>query len=83
MSWSNRFFVGGIPDQLLGQQVCLVIEGDEMPEPVVRELKEKMKERVPRFEVPRHILFVKKFIETETGKINRNKTLNLFPAKSN
>lgn len=83
MSWTHRFFIAGLEDKILGHKVCLVIEGDQMPPPVVNLLKVKIKEQVPRFEVPKDILFIKKFIETETGKINRKATLNLYPAKSN
>lgn len=83
MSWTHRFFIAGMEDKILGQKVCLIIEGDEMPLPVINQIKVKIKEQVPRFEAPRDILFIKKFMETETGKINRKETLNLFPAKSN
>ncbi|HEY5689998.1 MAG TPA: AMP-binding protein [Cyclobacteriaceae bacterium] len=83
MSWTHRFFITGLEDKILGHKVCLVIEGDEMPPPIVNLLKVKIKEQLPRFEVPKDIIFIKRFMETGIGKINRKATLNLFPAKSN
>ncbi len=83
MSLPHRFFVAGIADEMLGHKVCLVIEGNEMASTVVQMLADKIRQRVSRFEVPKEILFVKKFVETQTGKINRNETINLFPANSN
>jgi O-succinylbenzoic acid--CoA ligase len=82
MSWSNRFFIAGMKDEILGHKVCLVIEGDEIPSQQVELLREKIKMQVLKFEVPKDILFIKKFVETGTGKINRVETINLFPANS-
>lgn len=81
MSRSHRFFIAGLADQMLGQKVCLIIEGEELPDAEIKMIKEKIKASVPRFEVPKDIYFVKKFVDTETGKINRPETLKLFPAR--
>lgn len=70
----NRFFVIGIPDKRLGEKLILVIEGEEKNVTLkeVRKLKE-----LSKYEVPKEVYFVDEFIETETKKIQRKKTLDL------
>jgi O-succinylbenzoic acid--CoA ligase len=68
---SQRFFVTGIPDNKLGEKLVLIVEG--------KKNKFNFKNAIlSKFEIPRAIYFVEKFIETETKKIQRNKTLNLI-----
>jgi O-succinylbenzoic acid--CoA ligase len=68
----SRFFVAGIPDEKLGEKLVLIIEGNENPaiSNEVRNLK-----TLSKFEAPKETFFVEKFIETETGKIQRIQTL--------
>ncbi|RKF03130.1 O-succinylbenzoic acid--CoA ligase [Tenacibaculum lutimaris] len=70
----NRFFVAGVPDQKLGEKLILVIEGekDSVISNKVRNLNE-----LSKYETPKEIYFVEEFIETETKKIQRKKTLDL------
>ena len=63
----NRFFVIGIPDEKFGQKLVLVIEGNEY------KINFK-KSTLSKFEIPKEIYFITKFIETETGKIQRLKS---------
>jgi O-succinylbenzoic acid--CoA ligase len=67
-----KFFVAGIPDEKLGEKLILIIEGKENSVILkeVRNLK-----TLSKFEVPKETFFVKKFIETETGKIQRAQIL--------
>ena len=65
----SRFFVIGIPDPTLGEKLILVIEGEKF------DIQETIFQSLNAFEKPKEIHFVFQFIETETGKINRNKTL--------
>ena len=67
-----RFFVIGIPDQTLGEKLILVIEGQEF------EIRDTVFRSLNPFEKPKEIHFVSQFLETETGKINRNKTIRYF-----
>ncbi|WP_313805694.1 AMP-binding protein [Flavobacterium sp.] len=66
---SNRFFVIGKSDETLGEKLILVIEGEPF------ELPESTFENLDKYEKPREILFVSKFVETETGKIKRKKSI--------
>ncbi len=72
---SRRFFVAGIADNKLGEKLILLIEG--MP---ITDLKNKVDESttLDRFEKPSEVYFLEEFIETTTGKVNRNKTIALL-----
>jgi O-succinylbenzoic acid--CoA ligase len=67
----TRFFVIGIPDDQYGEQLALIIEGN--PRPFDNDF---FNELLP-FEKPKSIYFVSNFLETESGKIKREATLNL------
>lgn len=75
----NRFFVMGISDAVLGEKLILIIE-------TLAQLKNQKKyqarlqdklhkeTRLSKFEIPKEIYFVKKIIETSSGKIRRKET---------
>ena len=62
----RRFFLTGKPDDLLGEKVVLVVEGDKINITL---------ESLGKFEKPKVIYFIPNFIETESGKINRVETV--------
>ena len=64
---TNRFFVTGFPDEYLGEKLVLIIEGKETKINFT-------KSNLTKYEVPKTIYFLDKFIETETGKVNRKQT---------
>jgi o-succinylbenzoate---CoA ligase len=66
--WPFRYFVAGIPDERLGQAICLITETTEIPELEFTHL-------VNKYEVPRHVRCLFPFSETSSGKINRLKTI--------
>lgn len=76
---SNRFFAGARQDKLLGQKVCLIIEGPQLPPPQISYLESLFRDALERYSIPKEIIFVEKFVETASGKINREATLNLSP----
>lgn len=65
----SRFFVTGIPDDDLGEKLVLVVEG-EKPQDYDFNF-----EQLDKYEKPKEIHFIPKFMETETGKIMRKETL--------
>jgi O-succinylbenzoic acid--CoA ligase len=69
---SQPFFIAGVADDTLGQKVILVIEG----EPVA--IKDEIFKDLEKYEQPKAIYFIPKFIRTETDKINIKKTLLLI-----
>ena len=69
---SQRFFVTGITDEILGEKLVLVVEGEPF------KLILNNTENLSKYETPKDIYFVGQFIETETKKIQRNKTVELL-----
>lgn len=68
----QRFFVAGVPDAKLGEKLILIVEGKTT---TIFLSKAKT---LSRFETPKAIYFVDAFIETDSKKIQRNKTLDLL-----
>jgi O-succinylbenzoic acid--CoA ligase len=68
---TGRFFVAGISDDKLGEKLVLLVEGKHQ----TLQIKDA---NLSKFETPKEIYFVEMFIETETKKIQRKKTLNLI-----
>nr|WP_293300288.1 AMP-binding protein [Allomuricauda sp.] len=73
--FNSRFFVAGEPDEKLGQRLILIVEGTCNTKQLLLEIKSL--ETLQKFEVPKVIYCVPKFIETKTGKILRNETQEL------
>jgi o-succinylbenzoate---CoA ligase len=74
----NRFFIAGLPDSSLGQAVTLIVEGENLSSNQELSLRQQLKNNLGRYEVPRSIRYVTRFIQTDTGKINKSKTLDLI-----
>lgn len=70
----TRFFVAGLPDKVLGQQLVLLVESEDIsPTQLLQNIKAL--NTLNKYEVPKHIFLLKAFTETHTGKIHRQKTL--------
>lgn len=65
----NRFFISSLPDEKFGEKVILVIEGEKF------QIDKSIFSELSKYEIPKEILFVSQFVETDTNKINRKKTL--------
>jgi len=65
----RRFFVAGVKDQTLGEKLVLVVEGGGFV------ISEAIYQGLIKYETPKSIFFVDEFEETETLKIQREKTL--------
>lgn len=64
------FFISGLKDDLLGEKVILCIESSPF------ELnKTELQKLLTKYEYPKEIYFINEFIRTESGKINRGKTI--------
>ncbi|MDM1502495.1 AMP-binding protein [Myroides marinus] len=64
-----RFFVSSKEDEYLGNKLVLVIENTPY------QLPEDLFEDLGKYEKPKEVQFVQKFVETETGKIIRRKNI--------
>ena len=67
----QRFFVASISDEKLGEKLVLIIEGKK------KNINFK-DTQLSKYEKPKLVFFVDNFIETETKKIQRKKTLDLI-----
>ena len=72
---SERFFVTGFQDAVLGEKLVLIVEGVKN-----KAILNKVKtlKTLSKFEKPKEIYFLNSFIETPTKKINRPKTVDLL-----
>lgn len=69
----QRFFITSKADEKLGQKAILIIEGSKttnLPSTTFKALKP--------FEIPKETHFVDAFVETPTGKLQREKTFRLI-----
>ncbi|WP_198658911.1 AMP-binding protein [Winogradskyella tangerina] len=70
----ERFIVAGEEDDTLGERLVLIVENP-------RDSAESISNRIrfikglTKYEVPKHIYIVDKFVETVNGKIQRNETI--------
>lgn len=79
----NRFFVAGKKDEILGEKLILVIEelqvykiNNSIKAAILAEIKNSKLFSI--YEIPKEIYFLENFIETETNKIDRAKTLKFL-----
>ncbi len=70
-----RYFVAGLPHDLLGEEVTLVLEIPELQEEIIKQLLNSLHEQLPKFEAPRRLFCIAPFSETKSGKIDRIATL--------
>jgi O-succinylbenzoic acid--CoA ligase len=70
------FFFGSLPDHSLGQKLILFLETESPNEKKAKDLKDGLKSSLNRFEVPKEIVFKKRFQRTSNGKLDRLKTIN-------
>lgn len=68
----NRFIIASEPDEQLGEKLILIIEGDE------ESAKNINFKNLGKYEVPKHIYYLKEFPTTFSGKIQRAETLELL-----
>lgn len=68
----NRFFISGEKDDLLGERIVLILEGNEKD---TSALLQDIKLLVNIYEAPKEIYWIKEFSETNSGKVNRIETL--------
>lgn len=64
-----RFFFTGIADEVLGEKLILVIEGEK------QNIDVSIFDKLDKYENPKEIRFVSKFKETENGKVLRKETI--------
>jgi len=72
---THPYFVAGVPDDLLGEKVVLIIEAAPFHASALKLFQEYLSENLDKFHQPKHLFFVDAFERTESGKIKRKATL--------
>ena len=67
---SHPFFIGSTKDDKLGERIVLVIEGNNEQIDL-----NCIKSLLPKYHSPKEVFYLDGFIRTDSGKINRKKTL--------
>lgn len=75
---ANRFFIASKNDELFGEKVILVIESAPLDAVNLQALKNQLKTILSTYEIPKALYFTPYFVETDTKKIQRSKTLDLI-----
>lgn len=68
------FFCWSLPDQVLGQKLILVIQG-ENSETFNSLLKTKLRDILSKYEIPKDILYIHEFLKTPSGKTDKKATV--------
>jgi O-succinylbenzoic acid--CoA ligase len=77
----NEYFITGMNDLKFGKTVNLIIEDEIWDETKKEMIESELKKALPKFELPKEIYFLKNFVRTASGKINRAATVNLLPVR--
>lgn len=72
----QSFFVAGINDETLGQKLVLMVEGSSESNNLLSKINKL--EAFERYEIPKSIYYLPKFITTDNGKIHRTETVKLL-----
>lgn len=67
----KRYFTYGIPDDKLGQKLVLIVEGEKVESEIKTLFFKNIQSILSKFEIPKDVYFVKNFVETQTGKIDK------------
>ena len=74
---AQPFMISSLPDEKLGEQIVLLIEGNEDPQAVSR-LKEICRQHLDQYERPRQIRFTPRLPRTPNGKLKRGPRLSYY-----
>ncbi|NME68419.1 AMP-binding protein [Flammeovirga aprica] len=73
-----NLFIGALPHDSLGEEANLFIEGISLTESEKKELMDELKEQFTKYELPKNIHSMGEFIKTNTLKVKRKETIQLF-----
>lgn len=71
----GQYFIAGLPDNRLGEKLVLFVDGEAYGKDETELLSDEISKVVHKYEKPREIIFVRNFITTASGKINRQATI--------
>ncbi|MCL6259057.1 AMP-binding protein [Aquiflexum sp. TKW24L] len=71
----SLFFLWGKKDEKLGEKLVLVIESKDNEKQKAQELLHLMAGIINKYQIPKEIIFLKEFVKTPSGKINKTETI--------
>ena len=74
---NHEFFLCGLPDEKLGQRVCLVVKGNITPYQK-SEIIELARKKIQIYAAPREVVCLEQFHYTPNNKIHRSKTVEML-----
>ncbi|MBT1688362.1 AMP-binding protein [Dawidia soli] len=77
LNLTRSFIVCGLPDPNLGHKLTLIVDGIEFTPQQWNVIQAKLRQSLPAYEVPKDHLSVPAFRYTDTGKIHRQKTIEI------
>jgi len=77
----SPYFIASIDDDRYGSIVCLFIETNEVAN--ILKINESLSSQLTAYEIPKKTYAVSKFVMTETGKIQRQKSIELAVSENN
>jgi O-succinylbenzoic acid--CoA ligase len=85
----RNLFIYPVPDDKFGEKIMLFIESEEIDEETQKNLARLLRTSLPPYEIPKEVIVLNRFDMTETGKINRfrsvqnsNKSIQKFTLKN-
>ena len=78
---SFPFFLGRLPDPVLGERIVLVIRRERLSQHDLEEIRRTMQELPSKISRPRQVIAVNRFIFTSSGKLQRNDSMALARQK--
>lgn len=70
-----QFFLFGQDDDKLGQKLVLAIETNQPDMEKAGKLLYSISDLVHKYQIPKEVIFVKEFVKTPSGKINKSETI--------
>ncbi|RYD79089.1 MAG: O-succinylbenzoic acid--CoA ligase [Sphingobacteriales bacterium] len=73
----TELFAYGLPDEKLGQKLVLFIESKSWPNDLQKLFLTAIREKSNNYKTPKQLIFKNKFQRTQTGKVDRNATVQI------
>jgi o-succinylbenzoate---CoA ligase len=70
-----QYFLFGKEDLKLGQKLILAIESKPTDNQTVQNLLGSISDIIHKYQIPKEIIFVREFVKTPSGKINKTETI--------
>lgn len=74
----RKFFVAPVEDEKFGNIVSVIFEGNPFSEQTENKIKESLKNKLTKYEIPKKFFYIQKIHLTSTDKIDKIRTLEFY-----